>query len=203
MKKIVERVKQIILSPRETWETIKTEETTVTGLFKEYLLLLAAIPAGAMFLGNWIVGFWVPKGTPWLVPIFSKAIRFSFGKSLSSAILWYLLTIAGIWLVGMIISYIAPRFGSSHDDVKGFKVAVYTFTPFLAVGILFLIPTLQIVAALAGLYGIYLMYIGLPIVMETPKEKSLAYFITIAVAIILISLIIGAIQTLIFGSFST
>jgi len=192
MQKIIERVKQMVLKPRETWGTIATEEATIPGLSKEYLLILAAVPALAMFLGRWIIGIPIP---------FAGRYQLSPGASLINAIIWYVLTIAGVWLLGMVVSYLAPTFGATRDDVKGFKVAVYTYTPSLAAGVLYLIPALSPIVFIAGLYGLYLLYIGLPIVMGTPKEKSLAYTVVVLVAIILIYIIVGAVTGAILGVF--
>ena len=44
---IVERAKAIILKPKETWEIIKAEQTTVRELFTSYAAVLAVIPAAA------------------------------------------------------------------------------------------------------------------------------------------------------------
>lgn len=192
MKKIIARVKLIVLKPRETWETISTEEATVSGLLKEYLLVLAAVPALASLLGKWIFGIHIP---------FVGYYRYSFAESVIIAILWYVLTVAGVWVLGKVISYLAQNFGSQRNDVKGFKVAIYSYTPFLAAGILYLIPRLDILVSLAGLYGLYLLYIGLPIVMETPKEKSLAYTVVVVLAIILIYIIVASITEAVLGAF--
>jgi hypothetical protein len=193
MKQIIERVKAIVLKPRETWETIQGEDTTIPELLKNYLLILAAVPAVASLLGKWIIGIQIP---------FVGVYRFSFGASLVTSVLWYVFTIAGIWLAGKVTSYLAPNFGSTQNDVKGFQVAVFCYTPYLAAGVLNIIPALGVIVFLAGLYGLYLLYIGLPILMNTPKEKSLPYTITIIVVMILIyiivSIIIGAIHN-IFG----
>jgi len=192
MKKIIERVKDIVLKPRETWEVIAKEEATIPGLMKEYLLILAAFPALASFLGRWIVGIRIP---------FAGVYRFSLGASLLNTIVWYVLTIAGIWVLGKVTSLLAPNFGAERDDMKGFKVAVYTYTPILAAGVLYIIPSLSPIIFIAGLYGLYLLYIGLPIVMGSPKEKSLAYTIVIIVAVILIYIILGAISTALLNAF--
>lgn len=194
MQKIIERVKAIVLKPRETWEAISGEETTIIGLGKEYLLVLAAVPAVCSFLGKWIIG--------WRIPFrFGRVIRLSFGESLVVSILWYVMTVAGVWLMGKVISFLAPKFGSEQDDVKGFKLSVYAYTPYFAAGILLIIPSLGILTTLAGLYGLYLLYIGLPIVMGTPKEKSLAYTIVIIIAMFLIYIIVAAITDAILGAF--
>ena len=192
MQKIVERVKQIVIKPRETWETISTEEATVTGLFKEYLLILAAIPTLASFLGRWIIGIRIP---------FVGDYHLSLGASLITSIVSYFLIVAGVWLLGKVVSYLASNFGSTRDDVKGMKVAVYMYTPFLVAGIFYIIPSLSPLVLIAGFYGLYLLYIGLPIVMETPKEKAMAYTVVVVVALILIYIIIGAISGAILNAF--
>jgi len=197
MQKIIERVKQIVLKPRETWETIAAEEATVAGLFKDYLLILAAIPAIASFLGYWIIGYRIPFRFGW----FGGMIRLSFLESLLNAVIWYLLMVTGVWLAGKIISFLAPRFGALQDDVKGFKVAVFSYTPYFAAGILLIIPSLGVLTTLAGLYGLYLLYIGLPIVTGAPKEKSLAYTIVVIVVLILIFFIVGSVTQAILGAF--
>ena len=195
MQKIINRVKEIVLKPRETWVTIKSEEDTIAGLCKDYLLILAAVPALASFLGNWIVGYRLPFR-------FGPVIRLSFFESLIVAIIWYAMTIAGIWVMAKVVSFLAPRFGSTQDDIKGFKVSVYTYTPYLVAGILYIIPSVGNLTPLIGLYGLYLLYLGLPIVMETPKEKSLAYTITIIIVVFLIYIIVTAITVAISRVFS-
>lgn len=192
MQKIFNRVKQIVLKPRETWEIIAGEEATLASLMKEYLLILAAVPALAAFLGRWIVGVRIP---------FAGVYRFSLGASLLNAILSYVFTIVGVWVLGKVTSLLAPNFGAEKNDDNGFKVAVYTYTPILAAGVLHLIPSLSPIVFLAGLYGLYLLYVGLPIVMKSPKEKTMGYTIVIIVALVLIYIILGSISAAILQSF--
>jgi len=184
MKKIIERVKGLVLKTRETWGTIAAEDASISSLFKEYVFLTAAVPAAAAFLGKWLIGIKIP---------FAGFYRFSFGSSLLHSLVSYVLIVAGIWALGMVISWLAPRFGGERDDVKGMKVAVFTYLPFLVAGVLQLIPSLSPLVFLAGLYCLYILYIGLPIVMGTPKEKSVAYILVTLVAFVLIYIIVGAI----------
>jgi len=41
---IVERAKNILLKPNETWDTIAAEPATVASLYRGYAVILAAIP---------------------------------------------------------------------------------------------------------------------------------------------------------------
>ena len=145
-----------------------------------------------MFLGRWIVGIRIP---------FFGIHRLSLGASLFNSIITYILTVAGVWVLGKVISLLAPNFGGTRDDFKGFKVAVYSYTPFFVAGILYLIPSLAALVFIAGLYGLYILYLGLPIVMATPKEKTMAYAIVIIVSVVVIYILVAAVSAAILGAF--
>ena len=107
--------------------------------------------------------------------------------------------VGGIWLISRIVAFMAPRFESETDEGKAFQVAVYGYTPYLAFGVFHLIPRLDALVILGGLYSFYQIYLGLPIVMNTPKEKALPFAIATIVAMILVYFIIGAVSSLIFN----
>ena len=58
MKKIdlVERAKSIILTPNQEWELIEREQYEIKDLYTNYVMILAAIPAVAAFIGLTLVG---------------------------------------------------------------------------------------------------------------------------------------------------
>lgn len=45
-----------------------------------------------------------------------------------------------------------------------------------------------------GLYGLYLLYLGLPVLMKSPQEKSLGYTVAAVVAALVILVVIGLIS---------
>jgi hypothetical protein len=178
---LVERAKEIILKPQETWEKLKGEETTIKDLYTSYACILALIPAIANFIGMSLIGSSF-MGISFRVPI---------GTGLLHAILQYVLTLVGIYVVAFIIDALAPSFDSKKNMVAAMKVAVYASTPAWIAGILGIIPMLGILAIIASLYGLYLFYVGLPILMETPKEKVLGYFIVVIVVAVIVSVLVG------------
>ena len=179
---IVERAKAIILKPKETWEIIKAEQTTVRELFTSYAAVLAVIPAAATFIGFSLVGYSLPVGH-YRVPVLSGLVH---------AILQYVLTLVGAYAVAFIIDALAPKFDSRKDLTAAAKLAVFAATPAWVGGALAILPALSPLLLIASLYSLYLFYIGLPVMMETPKEKTLVYFIVVIIASIVVSMIIGA-----------
>jgi hypothetical protein len=53
-------------------------------------------------------------------------------------------------------------------------LSVYSHTPLWLAGIFLLIPGLNFLLIL-GLYGLYLLWTGLPLLMRVPDEKALSY----------------------------
>jgi hypothetical protein len=172
---LVERAKEIILKPQETWLKIKGEETTIKDLYMSYAIILALIPAIANFIGMSLIGASF-MGISYRVPI---------GTGLVHAILQYVLTLVGIYIVAFIIDALAPSFASKKNMVAAMKVTVFSFTPAWIAGIIGIIPILSVLAILASLYSLYLF------LMETPKEKQLGYFAVVIVVTIIVWVLIG------------
>jgi hypothetical protein len=186
---IVQRVKDILLKPKETWQEIKEEPATVSELYTSYAVWLAAIPAIASFIGLSLIGF--------------SALTFHYRipliRGLSHAVVSYVLTLVGIYIVALIIDALAPSFGSQKNQVKAMKVAVYSWTASWISGILMIIPALSPIMMLCSLYSLYLFYLGLPVLMETPKEKALGYFIITIIVSLVVFILIGTISSQLFG----
>ena len=181
---IVDRVKAVLLKPKETFELIKTESATTQDLILNYLAILAVIPAVASIIGMSVVGVSVP---------FLRMVRFPLMSSLSRAIVQYILTLVGAYVLGLIINALAPTFSGVKNNIQALKIAVYCATPTIVAGIFYIVPALGVLVIIAGLYGLYLLYLAIPIMMECPREKALVYTVTVIVVNIVISIIIGTI----------
>ncbi|MFW6136727.1 MAG: Yip1 family protein [Candidatus Aminicenantaceae bacterium] len=187
---LVPRIKGILISPKEEWAKIKEESATTAELFTGYAMILAAIPAVAQFIGRAIIGYNIP---------FVGWVRSGIGSALLYAIVYYIFSLAVVFVLGIIINALATAFGSQQNAANAMKLAVFSFTPAWVAGVLYIIPPLSILAALASIYGLYLLYLGFNLsMMETPKEKVLPYLIvTILVAIVLM-VIMGAVLGTVF-----
>ena len=54
-------------------------------------------------------------------------------------------------------------------------------------------PALAILAAIGGLYSLYLCWIGLPILMKAPAEKATTYVIVVIIVLVIIYVVIGSV----------
>jgi hypothetical protein len=180
---IIERVKRILLSPRTEWEVIDAESTTPAELYTRYIAPLAAIGPIAQLIGYSAFGITVPFVGTYRVPI---------GSAITQAIVMYILTLVGTYVLALIIDALAPTFSGQRSQIQALKLAAYSLTASWVAGIFALIPGLRILTLL-GLYSLYLLYLGLPVLMKTPREKALGYTVVVIVAAIVLSLITGAI----------
>ncbi len=180
---IIQRAKDIILKPKETWPVIAAESATTQSIYVPYVLLLAAIGPLAQFIGGQVFGI-TGFGFTYHPPLVSAFV---------SAIVSYGLALGTVFVLAVVIDALAPNFGGQKGQVQALKVAAYSATAGWVGGAFGLIPALSLIGALFGLYGLYLLYLGLPIVMKAPQDKALGYTVVVVVVAIVLFLIVGAI----------
>lgn len=179
---LVDRVKRILLSPQPEWEVIDGESTNPGALYTGYIMPLAAIGPIANLIGYSVFGMRVPfSGTVYRVPI---------GSALTSAIVTYVLTLVGVYVLSLIIDALAPTFSGTKSPIQALKVAAYSSTAAWVAGIFALMPGLRMLGIL-GLYSLYLLYLGLPVLMKAPKEKAMGYTVLVVVAEVVLFVVIG------------
>jgi hypothetical protein len=173
LNKLIARVKGILLTPKTEWPVIAGESTTVGDLYKGYIVWLAAIP-----------------------PIFAFLLmaRFAPGFALSQLIVQYALTLAMVYVVSLIVDALAPTFGGTKDKVQALKTIAYSITASCVAGIAVIVPLIGWLIGIAALvYGIYLLYLGLPHTMKCPPDRAGGYTAVIVIVTLVAGLLVGAI----------
>ena len=165
---LVDRVKNILLTPKTEWLVIEAEATDVKSLYMNYIMILAAIPAIAGIIGMLFLTF--------------------AGWAVGYAIAQYILTLVMIYLVALLINALAPTFGGTKSQINALKLVAYSATAGWVASVAMVIPVLGAIVALVGsLYGIYLLYLGLPVMMKCPQEMVIPYLVVTIVIWILLS----------------
>ena len=184
---IVERAKRIIVSPRTEWDVIEREATPTQQLLVGYVLPLAAVAAIASFIGSAIFAGMLGS---------AFGARVGIGGALVGAIIAVIMAVVSVFVIGFIVDALAPTFGGQKNMNQAMKLVAYSYTPGWVFGILAIIPFLGWLAAvIGGLYGIYVMYLGLPKLMKSPQEKSVPYLIVVIVCAIVLWWVIALLST--------
>ncbi len=175
---LIERAKNIILTPRSEWPVIEAEPTSVLQLYTGYVMPMAAFAAVMSFLRMSVVGVSLPFGGTIRTPLLSGLI---------SSVVTFALGLIGLYLVGFIINMFAPTFSGQRDQRQALKTAAYALTPaWLATALTFL-PLGSLLQLIACVYGIYVLYVGLPVMMRSAQDKAAGY----TAAIVVCSIVIG------------
>jgi hypothetical protein len=175
---LVDRAKNIIMTPKTEWPVIAAEEPNTTQILTGYVIPLALIPAIATVIGNGLFG-----------GPFGASLAFGIG----TAVVSFITTVLGVYLTALVTDYLAPNFGSQKNFGRAMQTVAYAYTPAWIGGILGIVPAIAWLGTLAGLYGLYLMFLGLPHTMKTPEDKTIVYMVVVIIILFVISMVIAAI----------
>lgn len=186
---LVQRAKAILLSPSDEWKIIAAEPASISALYRDYAAILAAIPAVAQFLRGTLFGYGV------------STFRHKPGilSALTAAIAQYVIALLALAVLAVIANYVVTKFDGKADRLSAFKLATFALTASWLAGAFELIPGLGWLSIL-GVYSFYLLYTGLPELMQVPKDKALVCALAIGVAavvtMVVASLLVSPISTL-------
>ena len=175
---IIERVKGILLRPKTEWPIITAEPTSIGSIYSSYVIYLAAVPAICSAIGSLMFGYGAAGFT----------VRPSLLGAIETAVAQYALQLGGVYVFGLIIAMLAPRFGGASDRESAFKLAAYSATASWAAGVFTIVPALGFLSIL-GLYSLYLLYTGVPVLMQVKDDKVMSFTLSIIGVGIVLSLV--------------
>jgi len=164
---ILSRAYGLLREPNKEWQQIKAEETTVPHILLGYVAPLAAIPPVCDLIGS---------------TLFNRLLVIEPGEAVIRAVVTWIVTVALVFLLGLLINMLADQFEADRDDLAAHKVAAYSLTPAFLSGVFSLWPPLWWLSLFALGAMVYIMYRGLPILMKAPQERALSYAVSVTIA---------------------
>jgi len=175
-KRLWDRIRNILLQPAQEWDIIREENLTVADVFTTYLVVVAAVPAVAGFIGSTVVG----------IPVtFVGTIRPNIFRALSAAAVAYGCSLAAVYVAALVVDRLAPAFKSESNRTRAVKLVGFTWLPVWGAGVVNILPMFGPLVVLVALYALYVYYLGLPKLMGTPPDKVVPYMIVSAAVMIL------------------
>jgi hypothetical protein len=185
LTQLFERVKGILLTPDKAWDVIAQESTTIVDLYKNYIVILAAIPAVFGFIKGSLIGYDIPL---------LGHYRVGIGAGISGMVVGYALGLVQVYVLAWIVDALAPTFGGQKNIVQALKSVAFAFTAAWVAGLGQVLPWIAALITIAGaFYSFYLLYKGLPHTMHCPPEKSIGYTVVSIIAGVVLSIVIGAV----------
>jgi hypothetical protein len=187
---LIERIRNITLTPKSEWLVIAAEPTSVAQLYTGYVMPMAAFAAIMSFIRMSVIGVGLP---------FGGTIRTPLASGIVSSVVTLILGLIGLYLVGFIINLLAPTFSGVRNQRQAMKTAAYSLTPaWLGTALTFL-PLGSLLQLIAGIYGIYVLYLGLPVTMRSQQHKTAGYTAAIVACSILAGILYGAVGAVLGG----
>lgn len=172
----------LLFKPSEQWRSVANLSEGSQNLLVLYPFIFAIFPAVAWYWGTSQVG--------WTVGTYNEVIKLTEASALQVNILFYCVMVASVAAIGYFIHWMADTYGAEHSTIaKGIVIAGLTATPLFVAGLVGFYPVLWIdliVGVVAISWSVYLMYLGIPIVMNIPQERGFLF----SSAILAISLVI-------------
>jgi len=166
---VLQHVWGLLAHPREEWQAIRDERCSVGKCFCSHVLLLAAVPVIAGFVGTTQVGWQV--GT-------REAVRLTVASAAPIAVLSFLTLLVAVVSIGKMIHWMGQTYDANVPLAQCIALAAYTATPLFLVGAVLFYPALwlNLVLGLPALaYTVYLLYLGVPIMMEISPERGFLF----------------------------
>jgi hypothetical protein len=159
----------LLTDPEQEWKAVRKEHTGIFKVYLTHLLLLAAIPVLAGYVGTTQVGWQV---------VAREVHKLTPESALPMAIVSYLTLLTAVFFVGLMIHWMEKTYGGKADLSKTVALAAYIATPLLLIGVTLAYPLLWL-NMLLGLpalaYSVYLLYTGVPIMTSIPKERGFLF----------------------------
>ncbi|MDA4135525.1 MAG: YIP1 family protein [Thaumarchaeota archaeon] len=145
-------------------------------LMINYVAVLATIPFFATLLGD--LWYYAHDG--------------KYASAIPAAIFAYILELVAIFVLGIVIWKVGPSFGTKVSQDMATTLAAYVYTPVFLISIVYLIPPISLLVIVGLLYGLYIFYKGVPILLNTPQDKVLVYVIVVLVVALVIGFVFSA-----------
>lgn len=184
---IVDRAKNILVTPKPEWEAINKEQTNSTTVFTSYVLPMLLIGAFASFLGFGLIGV--------------NGFKLGAGGGALRGLFFIIFTSVLVFAMGAAIDVLAPSFGSEKNWNRSFQLAAYSLTAAYLGAFFWLFPAVWILVLLCSLYSLYALYTGIPVLKKTSADKQVAYFAIILLITVVLAILLNLLMTEIVKAF--
>lgn len=173
----------ILLRPTQAWFAIGESATSVLRVLVTHTVPWALVPALCWYYGVTHVGWQFGEEPP---------LKISAESAQKICALFYIAMLVGVTVLGYMVHWMAATYAASRSTfARGVAIATYTATPYFVAGLLGLQPSLWFdiaVGVAVAWHCLYLLYLGVPIVMQIPAERGFL-FASAVVAIALVGVV--------------
>ena len=209
---IFTRIKTILIKPKDEWDIIEAENKPHAKIFGTYLLIIALIPAAAIFFNYWwqwhteiekiselirksaIDNSMDAESLTETLAVIKIVYPFNVLLGVVKSVRILLLILGGSYIAAAVINMFSEQFGLQKNFNRSFSLVAYSYTPLCIAGVFYAYPPLVQLVPYVGLYGLYLLYIGIKPLLNPPAEKLTGCFIMALIVTLVTYVIIPKIE---------
>jgi len=193
---ILDHISGIFAHPQREWFGIRAERRSKTSEFLQHVPFLALIPAISFYIGVTQVG--------WSLTRDSKVVYLTDGSALTLCVLSYGAALVGVWCFGEFINWMHKTYSEEASNPHhGMAMAVYVTAPVLIAGLAGLWPNVWFngaVMMLAGGYSVFLIYRGMPILMNIDRDRAFLYSTSVVTVALVMLVSLRVVTALLWAS---
>jgi len=171
----------LLVQPHTAWQRVAQLPSASFNKLALFPVIMALLPAVAWYYGTSRIG--------WTVGSSEDAIRLTESSAFEISVLFYFVMISSVAIIGYFIHWMSATYGADSSLTKGIVIAGLTCSPLFMTGLVGFYPLLWVdllIGVVALSWATYLLYLGIPIVMNIPEERGFLF----SSAIIAIALVI-------------
>ncbi|MCV6611471.1 MAG: YIP1 family protein [Amphritea sp.] len=177
----------VLYDPKHEWKDIRKEHYSTMHCFMAQISILAAIPALSLFIGTTQVGWSIAGG---------DFVKLATGSALMAAIAFYVAMWVAVGFIAYTIHWMEKTYGGNVTMDECMVLTTFTATPLFLAGIVGLYPVLwlNVMVGLVALgFTIYLLYTGVPEIMQIPEDR--AFFFSSSILTVGLCVLVGLLAT--------
>jgi hypothetical protein len=180
----------LLVKPSAQWRTIANLPDSSFRTLLLYPCLFALLPAVAWFYGTSQVGWTVGEG--------NEVIKLTTQSARQITVLFYVTMLVSVAIIGYFVHWMSDTYGAASTLTKGIVITGLTCTPLFLAGLVGFYPLLWIdllIGVVAISWSVYLLYLGIPIVMDIPEERGFLFASAIVgvAMVIFICIMVGSV----------
>ena len=169
---VLERPFNLIHTPSSEWKKISEENPNMNHIIGSFLLPWLIILTIAAGIGTYI---------------FTSRFTFTFTYLIGHMVSVFITTGSSIMISSWVISEAMPNFKLQKNINASFTIICYSLSPYMiATTIAYLLPIFNVVKILS-FYSIYILYMGLPHIMDIHDNNRIEFTTVSSIALMIIS----------------
>ena len=159
----------VLYDPIQAWPRISERKFNITQVYVRFIIVMAAIPPVAAYIGAVYSGWRIGFGEP---------VKLTWQSALMMSIAAYVAILVGIYVLARFVHWMAKTYDSEASLDRAVVLVAYSGGPLFLVSIFSVYPVLwlnTLLTLVAAALAIRILFVGTPVMMQVNQEKGFMF----------------------------